>query len=252
VPHQTFEPESGVDPGHLDAERLMAAALGEDGIDAAEEGHLLTCPACRHERDALTTVAGLVRSAPGLASLPMPPPGVWDRIALDIGGVGKASTPAPHPERARGEQRRKVWWQRVALAAAAALIGVVGTIGVGQIVSRTNQPVVTVQADLSAFGTTPPAAHGIARVLSEDGATALHIHVADLPSTEGFYEVWLINPDTGQMISVGVLGGQQDVVLPLAEAIDLTEYRLVDVSAEPLDGDPAHSGDSLLRGTWTV
>lgn len=30
--------------------------------------------------------------------------------------------------------------------------------------------------------------------------------------------------------------------------IDLAEYSLVDISEEPDDGDPQHSGDSIVRG----
>jgi hypothetical protein len=30
--------------------------------------------------------------------------------------------------------------------------------------------------------------------------------------------------------------------------VDLRDYVLVDVSQEPLDGNPAHSGDSIVRG----
>ena len=41
------------------------------------------------------------------------------------------------------------------------------------------------------------------------------------------------------------------MVLPLPPGADLNRYRLVDVSAEPHDGDAAHSGKSLLRGTLT-
>jgi hypothetical protein len=30
--------------------------------------------------------------------------------------------------------------------------------------------------------------------------------------------------------------------------LDLDRFRLVDVSDEPRDGNPAHSGDSIVRG----
>jgi hypothetical protein len=31
--------------------------------------------------------------------------------------------------------------------------------------------------------------------------------------------------------------------------VDVGEYPVVDVSIEPTDGDPAHSGNSVVRGT---
>jgi hypothetical protein len=33
--------------------------------------------------------------------------------------------------------------------------------------------------------------------------------------------------------------------------VDLNKYRLVDVSVEQFDNQPAHSGNSLLRGVLT-
>jgi hypothetical protein len=47
------------------------------------------------------------------------------------------------------------------------------------------------------------------------------------------------------------LSGAKDAVLPLPPGVDLNRYRLVDVSAEAYDGNAAHSGKSLLRGTLT-
>jgi anti-sigma-K factor RskA len=86
-------------------------------------------------------------------------------------------------------------------------------------------------------------------VLGGDGGERLHLHVTGLPPDAGYYEVWLIDPDTSQMVSVGVLRAGGDELLPLPPTIDLRRYRLVDVSAEQYDGDVAHSGRSLLRGT---
>ena len=54
------------------------------------------------------------------------------------------------------------------------------------------------------------------------------------------------------MVSIGNLPGRAgDVTLPIPPGTDLNRYRLVDISAEAHDGNSAHSGDSLLRGTLT-
>lgn len=43
---------------------------------------------------------------------------------------------------------------------------------------------------------------------------------------------------------------QADTVrLTVPDGLDADAYSVVDVSIQPYDGDPAHSGDSLLRGT---
>jgi hypothetical protein len=50
------------------------------------------------------------------------------------------------------------------------------------------------------------------------------------------------------MFTLGVMGGQTDQIFPLRSGIDLSRFNTVDVSAEPYDGKPAHSGRSLWRG----
>lgn len=80
----------------------------------------------------------------------------------------------------------------------------------------------------------------------------LHLPVANLPDVPGYYEVWLINPTSMEMFSIGVLRDRSgDALLPLPPNVDLQAYSVVDVSAEQYDNKPAHSGDSLLRGTLT-
>ncbi|WP_225853878.1 anti-sigma factor [Micromonospora sp. AMSO31t] len=135
-------------------------------------------------------------------------------------------------------------------AAAAALIGVVGTAAVlGRGDEPAPQPTVLASAPLAAFGSTPKDASGSARVL---GDHQLHVHVANLPSVPGYYEVWLIDPQTMRMFSLGTLSkASGDEVLPMPANVDLRTYSVVDVSAEQFDDKPAHSGDSLLRGTLT-
>ena len=62
----------------------------------------------------------------------------------------------------------------------------------------------------------------------------------------------LIDPeDPTKMVSIGNLSDKPDVLLPIPPGTDLNQYRLVDVSDEPHDGNVAHSGHSLLRGTLT-
>ncbi|MFI6233322.1 anti-sigma factor domain-containing protein [Micromonospora sp. NPDC050784] len=154
---------------------------------------------------------------------------------------------------ARRSRRGSGWSRWVATAvtaAAAAAVGVVGTVSVlrPDDPTPTPTPVVVASAPLAAYGATPPAAKGNARVF-QDGQ--LHLHVANLPRVPGYYEVWLINPTTMEMFSVGTLGGGPDALLPLPPNVDLKSYSVVDVSAERYDNNTRHSGDSLLRGSLT-
>jgi hypothetical protein len=262
------EPETTLGrTSHLDADRLVLIALGEQQPTGAERSHLDTCPDCQDQLASLTEVASIGRQTRDTGDLPMPPTRVWDQIAAATLGTAPTPTPAPTPAPAsagstpagrgpapapagRIAPRVPSSWARTAVVAlAAAVLGIVGTVGVSHVVQRLNEPTVAAQTTLTAYGDTPAAAHGSAELLDRNGQSALQIHVADLPPAPGYYEVWLINPNDLQMISVGVLGGQSDVVLPLPSTVDINRFRLVDVSAELYDGNSAHSGHSLLRGT---
>ncbi|MEU5914004.1 anti-sigma factor [Micromonospora sp. NPDC047527] len=272
---------------HLDHDRLVFLALGEIEADNGDSTHLDTCEDCRVEMAALQQVAGLGAETQGLSALPDPPEHIWQGIAAEISAaqalpslttaprqqsvdqpisgptpeqpisdpVPERTAQGPGSLRSNGRSRagRRGWsrWAATAVtAAAAAAVGVVGTVSVlrPDDPAPAPTPAVVASAPLAAYGSTPPAATGDARVL--DGGQ-LHLHVANLPSVPGYYEVWLINPTTMQMFSVGTLGGSSDALLPLPPNVDLSAYSVVDVSAEQYDNKPAHSGDSLLRGTLT-
>jgi hypothetical protein len=93
-----------------------------------------------------------------------------------------------------------------------------------------------------------PSAGGSAEIVQTSTGRQLDVEVSRLGAADGFYEVWLINPDLKRMVPVGILrGGSGRFELP--DGVDLQTYPIVDVSEEPLDGVPAHSGVSVLRGT---
>ena len=91
---------------------------------------------------------------------------------------------------------------------------------------------------------------GRARLTERDGDLRLSIEVTRPPTSDAFEELWLLNTDGQRMISLGVVPptGRASYPVP-AEGRDLDGYTVVDISLEPLDGDAAHSQNSLLRGT---
>ncbi|MGK5442298.1 anti-sigma factor [Micromonospora sp. URMC 105] len=252
---------------HLAHDRLVFLALGESEADNGETDHLGTCATCRGEMEALQHVAGLGADTQGLRDLPDPPEHVWQGIVAEIGAAqalpslteARRRTPSEAvdaPVRAGRDRagRRRSWprWATTLVTAtAAAVLGVVGTLAVldGTDQDPAPQPAVLASGSLAAYGTTPKDANGDARIFT-DGR--LHLHVANLPDVPGYYEVWLINPTNMRMFSIGVLRDSSgDALLPLPPNVDLQAYSVVDVSAEQYDNKPAHSGDSLLRGTLT-
>ena len=236
---------------HLDPDRLVQLALSEEPENPGDSDHLAECQTCRHDLAALRHVAGVGGEGQDLRELPDPPERIWRAIEADIATTatpsGAATPVVDLTERRRGVRPR--WLMPLIAAAAAAVLAVAGTVTVGRVLDRAPREQVTARATLKPLATVPADASGSVRVLS-DGK--MRIDVRNLPLTTGFHEVWLIDPDNlAKMVAVGNLTGKPDVVLPLPPGTDLNRYRLVDVSDEPHDGDSAHSGRSLLRGTLT-
>ena len=83
--------------------------------------------------------------------------------------------------------------------------------------------------------------------MERDGSLQLRLSTNDLDAGDGFEVV--INPDVTQLVSLGPL--RADGVYDLPQGLDPAAFPIVDVSVEPIDGDPTHSGASVLRGELT-
>lgn len=86
---------------------------------------------------------------------------------------------------------------------------------------------------------------GRARI-SESGRRArLELSVSGLPALEEEYVVWLYNSVTESRRLGAFVAGRFRLSRTLPAGA--TRYRWIDVSREPLDGNPNHSGESVLR-----
>ncbi len=246
---------------HLEPDRLVDLALYDSSADSDESVHLAECAGCRAEIDAFKQVADIGAETQSVRDLPAPPESVWAGIVAETGVSAEPGGAGPDrddvvrpfpPAHGNGHRRRRRrgWLPPFLMATAAAVLAVVGTVAVTQFIDRPPAAEVTARATLSPLPTAPANARGDAEVL--DGEE-LRVDVSRLPLTAGYYEIWLLNPeDTTKMQSLGAVPGKaNEVVLPIPPGTDLNTYRLVDISAEPHDGNSAHSGDSLLRGTLT-
>ena len=94
------------------------------------------------------------------------------------------------------------------------------------------------QAKLVALG-----ASGAGTASLAEGGTRLVIKAGGLPSAT--YQVWLYNSviDATSLTKVSGTTLSLDLKLPA----NASHYRYVDISREPADGNPNHSGESVLR-----
>jgi len=268
---------------HCDDDVLALVALGERPSDADAE-HLTGCPRCRSEIESFRRV--VVAGRPGVLPGPdvAPPIHVWDAVAAATGvvvrprpvnpisapdgiggllGGGGVDGPAAHTPvsgardgssdsvtrlrpRRTGRSRRR--WLPMAAVAASALVvgGIAGAVGASLLGGDDPQAVVVARTTLDPLPA-DPGATGTAVVVNAAGTRRLEVDVSRLSSTDGFYEVWLIDASVKKMVPIGVLTGTRgDFTIPAD--LDLGKFPVVDISAEPLDGDPTHSGKSHLRG----
>lgn len=133
------------------------------------------------------------------------------------------------------------------------LLALVGTfaavavvVGVWASVDAARTPRIVAEATLDGF----PGHEGAvgAAVLEDvDGHNRVVVSLDASVPDDGYREVWLIAEDGSDLVSLGVLEGREGEFDVPAD-VDLDTFRLVDISQEEEDGNPAHSGDSIVRG----
>jgi len=165
-----------------------------------------------------------------------------------------ASAPSPAPASARDDlapRRRGVsGWGLVAAAAAGV---VVGGVAVGAIIglggSEGDLDVVA-EAPLTDLVTETAAGSAVIET-RDDGSAVLVVETPFVDLDDAYLEVWLIDQNIEGMVSLGHLTGERtEFVLPAG--FDPGAFPIVDISVEPLDGDPTHSGESVTRGVLEI
>jgi len=229
--------------------------------------HVRRCPNCQAELVEVAAGYGALQGVAreGLTDVAEPPPlavhpleAVPDRAADPVAGSAGAGRDGPAAGPRRAGPSRVV---SIAGAAAAAVLLVVAGVAIGtriegdQIAAPTTTTTAPPDAsvafirkgDIEADGTV-----AMADIDGTDGAEQLMtVDVSELPPAPdgSFYEVWLLQPDTEQMLAVGVLPNSGVASFALPAAI-VANYQAVDVSVQPDDGGVVHSGESILRATY--
>lgn len=186
------------------------------------------------ELDELRAIAGDIGTEP--VAWETPPADLWQRIAAEVAGDEPAATPITT---APSRRPRHVW--RWAAAAAVVAIVVAGAIVWAR---DSDDALVVASAQLDRLG---DSGEGSAELVERDGGYQLRLTTSDLGvGNDDFAEVWIINTEVTELISLGPL--RPDGTYELPPGLDPMTFPIVDVSVEPLDGDPTHSGNSVLRG----
>jgi hypothetical protein len=208
-----------------------------------------------------------------------PPPSVWEGIAARTGAApsgppvtgtedapdrraapslrrveggrpdDRTAPPGPEePRRLTAPPRRPRRPWALAAAAALVLIVAVGAVAVARWDDDRRGSVVA-SAELEPLPDEPTGSASPVRadLVDDQGRLRLDLSIGDLPAADGYFEVWLIDTNVEGMVSLGPVRADGRYAVP--SDVDPGRFPIVDVSIERPDGDPTHSGVSVLRGT---
>jgi hypothetical protein len=151
------------------------------------------------------------------------------------------------PERAPRRRRRMLTLRPLVAAGLALLLLAIG-VGAGRLLGEGGGPD---RGRVLALDPVEPAggsAHGTATILAHGGRARFVVRDLKPSANGGFYELWLMN-SADDLVSLGSFrvpaSGKADVTVPLPA--DPDGFAALDISAEPADGNPAHSASSVLR-----
>lgn len=271
---------------HPDDDALLDAAVTTDdrSRDAATDDVVLDH--VRGCRDCAQTVYGYRQTVQLLQvedtpRFEAPPEGTWEAIAAELqiepGGAerppgegialaaagsssaeGRWATRSPASSAGvpgkRGRPMRRWPWLAQGVAAGLVLGLLAGALWMGRdepapsVTPTPPAPQVLARADLATPDGGP--ADGQASLVRTAGIEHLDLRAPGMtaPPSGEVYEVWLINRDGTRMVSIGVMPDGTQAQFPVPAGLIEKGFDTVDVSEEPLDEHPAHSGNSLLRG----
>lgn len=216
--------------------------------------------------------AALLRSlGAGAPELVDAPDSVWSGIEAaiaddqrDQAAVDGATPPPDRPTVEREvpvvsiEDRRRARPRWLVAAAAAAVIAVVAGIGVLVWGSSDEGPTELASTQLAALpGVDVGTANATVRLEREGDDLRLQVDMDDLPppAPGTFYELWLLDGGDGTPVSVAEMrdpASHVSTTVPVPANTDTDRFDVVDVSVQHDGAGPAHSGESILRGTLTA
>jgi anti-sigma-K factor RskA len=244
---------------HVDDDTLALLSLGET-VASDVSAHVQGCVRCSGRVETLIPVVELARSLqPADLQTMQPPAHVWEAIAADIEMVTtqpetastarSAPTDPTPPARvaATAATTRPVAWL-LAAAAVGVLVGASAVVGWRAVHDdHSDSPAASVVESTRLQPLPAERGSGTAEIHQVSNGRELSVQVHGAAPHHAYLEVWLMS-DPQHLVSLGVLdGGAGSFAVP--PGINLNSYKIVDVSVEPYDGNPAHSTDSLVRGT---
>jgi anti-sigma-K factor RskA len=235
-------------------ERAVEYLLGELPPDSAAEFEvaMLSDPRLAAEVDRLRPVVARLEAVPEDGWVPAEPPPL--DVAAITGSAPAGSGQPVKPKRKFGDLFTFRLPQIAAAAFSALILLAAGTVIGMQLGDGGSPSGPTETLALSTIGNeVPQGASGQVKLtgVAEGGGEKAVLDVSGLkPNAAGeFYELWLIGDD-GELVALGSFNVESDGASQIEVPVPVNpgKFRYFDVSIEPDDGSPDHSGRSVLRG----
>jgi anti-sigma-K factor RskA len=195
--------------------------------EAAEvDRHLAGCDACRRDLAAVAVASSALRDASRLSSAE----------PVDLAPLRLQAAPEPTKRR-----RRAAWYLVAAAVLVAAVLVVAVALRPGGEAAR--QLALRPTAGGSAVAEVRMRGKGDRQVMTMDARGLPH------PTAGSYYQVWLVGGQEGDIFPVGVLPPDGHGIWSLPTVV-ATRYRVIEVTLEPGDGNPARSSRAVLRGAY--
>jgi len=174
-----------------------------------------------------------------------PPPQVWNNILAEVEEEVAS-------QEAIARKRAKKRFGSMLLSAAAATLLMVGVVAAVVLWPGDDAPLTEVAAAAMTTEGLPVSTEATADAtfVCDEDQCFVDVVLTDLPdSGDDALELWVINGDVSDMYSLGAVTEAEHRYL-LPHGVTSQDFPIVDISVEPNDGDPTHSGQSVLRGVF--
>ncbi len=233
-------------------DQISSYLLGElDPTEAAAfERQIEADPELRQEVERLRPLVARLEGLPAeVWEAPQPPPLVMPEDAVQPSPAQAAAAPPVSRRRLRLPTLTLRPLPAAGLAAVLLAVGVAGGVLIGGNGGSSGPEAGATDLVLARIDNGPSGAHGDVLVAGDQRRARVDVSGLDPSGSDRFYELWLLDED-GRMIALGAFqvgaDGRAEVELPIP--VTPSQYRYFDVSLQKDNGDPAHSGISVLRG----
>lgn len=237
------------------ADQISSYLLGE--LDASEvtafERRLDADRELREEVERLRPLVSRLETLPvEVWEAPEPPSLAIPEGAAEPSSAGQMLDASRRPKRRRRLRLPALTPPTLSTAGLAAVmlaIGIAGGLLIGGGGGSANREAGAADLVLRRIDDGPTGAHGAVFVAGDERHARLQVSGLEPSGSGRFYELWLLEED-GRMIAVGGfrVGADERADVELPMPVPPSQYRYFDVSLQEDNGNPAHSGVSVLRG----